>query len=213
MRVLLFSMPDSFEHMPAVVIRMPNGGLTSLAGNIDPHHQVSVADLILVQHRLHETVEELVRTLQPDIVGFSIMSFQRETGKSLIRLVRQLKPDAKVVVGGYGPSLATDAYTNDFSCPVDFIVRGEGERTFRELLRAVENRGGYNLNPGLSYRTTDGFFHNPSRPVSPLQDDTPLLPKREARALKGYTFLGRQVDVVKSLRRGGKTCHFLVHLA
>ena len=38
MRVLLLSMPDSFEHMAPVAIRMPNGALASLAGNIDPHH-------------------------------------------------------------------------------------------------------------------------------------------------------------------------------
>ncbi len=38
MNILLLSMPDSFEHMPTVAVRMPNGALTSLAGNIDPHH-------------------------------------------------------------------------------------------------------------------------------------------------------------------------------
>ena len=38
-----------FEHTPTVSIRMPNGALTSLAGNVDPHHRVAVADLILVQ--------------------------------------------------------------------------------------------------------------------------------------------------------------------
>ena len=37
MRVLLLSMPDAFEHMPPIAIRMPNGALASLAGNIDPH--------------------------------------------------------------------------------------------------------------------------------------------------------------------------------
>ena len=30
MNILLLSMPDSFEHMPEIVIRMPNGALTSL---------------------------------------------------------------------------------------------------------------------------------------------------------------------------------------
>ena len=49
MRVLLLSMPDSFEHMAPVAIRMPNGALASLAGNIDPHHRVAIADLVLVQ--------------------------------------------------------------------------------------------------------------------------------------------------------------------
>ena len=51
MNVLLLSMPDSFEHMPPVAIRMPNGALTSLAGNVDPHHRVAVADLILASAR------------------------------------------------------------------------------------------------------------------------------------------------------------------
>ena len=48
MRVLLFSMPDSFEHMAPVAVRMPNGALASLAGNLDPRHDVAIADLVLV---------------------------------------------------------------------------------------------------------------------------------------------------------------------
>ena len=59
MNVLLLSMPDSFEHMPSLAIRMPNGGLTSIAGNIDPHHRVAVADLILVQGHVRETASRV----------------------------------------------------------------------------------------------------------------------------------------------------------
>ena len=71
MNVLLLSMPDSFEHMPPVAIRMPNGALASLAGNIDPHHRVAIADLILVQTRAR-TVNRLVRELQPEVVGYRL---------------------------------------------------------------------------------------------------------------------------------------------
>ena len=60
MNILLLSMPDSFEHMPSVAIRMPNGAHASLAGNVDPHHAVAIADLILVQRRVRETLERLV---------------------------------------------------------------------------------------------------------------------------------------------------------
>jgi hypothetical protein len=45
MKVLLLSMPDSFEHTPADAVRMPNAALTSLAGNVDRHHRIAVADL------------------------------------------------------------------------------------------------------------------------------------------------------------------------
>ena len=65
MNVLLLSMPDSFEHMPSVAIRMPNGALASLAGNVDPHHRVAVADLILAPSEVRDTVERLVRDINP----------------------------------------------------------------------------------------------------------------------------------------------------
>src|SRR5438552_7821735 len=98
MNVLLLSMPDSFEHMPSVVIRMPNGALTSLAGNVDPHHRVAVADLVLVQSRVRETVERLVREVSPDVVGLSVMTFQRKTAKKIIDLIRALKPKVRIAV-------------------------------------------------------------------------------------------------------------------
>jgi len=65
MNILLLSMPDSFEHMPTVGIRMPNGALSSLAGNIDRHHRVAVADLILAQREVRATVERVARELGP----------------------------------------------------------------------------------------------------------------------------------------------------
>src|SRR5213075_1775240 len=106
MNILLLSMPDSFEHMPSIVIRMPNGALSSLAGNIDPHHRVVIADLILAQSQVRETVTRLVQETKPDVVGLSVMTFQRETAKKIMALVRSLRPKAQIVIGGYDPSLA-----------------------------------------------------------------------------------------------------------
>ena len=112
MNVLLLSMPDSFEHMPSIIIRMPNGALSSIAGNIDPHHKVAVGDLILAQQSVRETVERLVHEIQPEVVGLSVMTFQRKTARKIIDLIHSLKPGVRVAVGGYDPSLAPDEYTN-----------------------------------------------------------------------------------------------------
>src|SRR5438876_2998449 len=138
MNLLLVSMPDSFEHMPTIAIRMPNGALSSLAGNVDAHHRVAVADLVLVQSRVADTVVRLMREVEPDVVGLSVMTFQRATALKIARLVRACRPTVRIVVGGYDPSLAPDAYAN--ARDVDFVIRGEGERTLRELLRALEGR-------------------------------------------------------------------------
>src|SRR5262249_89904 len=98
MNILLLSMPDSFEHMPAIAIRIPNGALTSLAGNVDAHHRVAIADLILVQSTVRQTLERLVEQAQPDVVGLSIMTFQRATALKIARLIRVLRPSARIVV-------------------------------------------------------------------------------------------------------------------
>ena len=55
------------------------------------------------------------------------MTFQRATARRIIALVRSLTPDVRIVVGGYDPSLAPEAWTHP-DLGVDVIVRGEGER-------------------------------------------------------------------------------------
>jgi len=209
MNVLLLSMPDSFEHMPSLAIRMPNGGLTSIAGNVDPHHRVAVADLILVQRSVRETVTRLLRELRPEVVGLSVMTFQRPTAARLVELIRSLQPTAKIVVGGYDPSLAAEAYE---PMKVDYLIRGEGEVTFRELLRSIEQGGRLEDVCGLSHRGTDGsaqrWVHNPSRPPHRLESGEIKLPKRDARVIAGYTFLGRQVDVIETSRGCTYDCSF-----
>jgi radical SAM superfamily enzyme YgiQ (UPF0313 family) len=205
MNILLLSMPDSFEHTPTVTIRMPNGALTSLAGNVDPHHRIAVADLVLVQQHIRATIEHLMDEVQPELVGLSVMTFQRKTAKKIIELLRSLRPGLRVIVGGYDPSMAPEAYTGS---DVDFIVRGEGEITFRELLRAIETDRGYERILGLSYREANRFHHNPDRPVSGLDSREIRLPNRDARVLSGYTMLGRQVDVVETSRGCTFDCSF-----
>jgi anaerobic magnesium-protoporphyrin IX monomethyl ester cyclase len=207
MNVLLLSMPDSFEHTPPVAMRMPNGALASLAGNVDTHHHVAIADLILARQQVTDTVRHLMRDLRPDVVGLSIMTFQRRTALAIARLIRSLSPETRIVVGGYDPSLAPEAYEHCEA--VDFLVRGEGEHTLSELLRALESRTDPAAIAGLSYRPAQQTFaHNRERPVARLATDALRLPNRAARVLHGYTLLGRQVDVVETSRGCTFDCSF-----
>jgi anaerobic magnesium-protoporphyrin IX monomethyl ester cyclase len=207
MNLLLLSMPDSFEHTAPVAICIPNAALTSLAGNVDPHHRVAVADLVLAQGRVGETVDRLVREQTPDVVGLSVMTFQRRSAFRLVERLRRLRPGARIVVGGYDPSLATEAWTGE-TPGVDFLVRGEGEETLSELLRALETRAPLERIPGLSFRENGGFRHNPPRPIRPLEDDSLRLPNRKARVLGGYTLLGLPIDAVETSRGCTFDCSF-----
>ena len=205
MNVLLLSMPDSFEHMSSITVRMPNGALSSLAGNVDAHHPVAVADLILVQKTVAETVTRLVHEHSPEVIGLSVMTFQRRTAKRLITLLRNLSPHARIVVGGYDPSLAPEAWTDGSA---DVIVRGEGEITFRKLLRALESGVALATVTGLTYRDAQAYVRTPDRPAIGIENGEVRLPARGARVLSGYTLLGRPVDVVETSRGCTFDCSF-----
>src|SRR5258708_35400436 len=102
---------------------------------------------------------------QPERVGLLVMTFHRKTAGKIIELLRSLRPAVRIVVGGYDPSMAPEAYAGT---DVDFIVRGEGEVTFRELLPAIETDRDYERISGLSYRAANDFRHIPDPSVSGL---------------------------------------------
>jgi anaerobic magnesium-protoporphyrin IX monomethyl ester cyclase len=75
-------------------------------------------------------------------------------------------------------------------------------------LRALEAQRGYDHIAGLSYRSADGFRHNPARGVGGLEDGEIRPPRRDVRVLGGYTLLGRQVDVIETSRGCTFDCSF-----
>ena len=45
-----------------------------------------------------------MREHDPEVVGLSVMTFQRRTALRLIRRIRAIKPSVIVVAGGYDPA-------------------------------------------------------------------------------------------------------------
>jgi radical SAM superfamily enzyme YgiQ (UPF0313 family) len=133
------------------------------------------------------------------------MTFQRRTAKRIISFIRSIAPGTRIVVGGYDPSLAPDVWMHP---DVDFIVRGEGELTLRELVRTLERKTSPAEVPGLWYRDGDAFRQTRQRPIARVEEGGLALPKRSARVLSGYTVLGRQVDVVETSRGCTFDCSF-----
>ena len=82
------------------------------------------------------TVERLVRERRPDVVGLSVMTFQRGTALNIATFVRRLRPGVSVVVGGYDPSLAPEAYE---ACRRRGLHRARRRRA--DVLRAAPRAG------------------------------------------------------------------------
>ena len=69
---------------------------------------------------------------------------------------------------------AADHYEKYFAHAVDFVIRGEGEQTLRELLHALEKRGDISQIAGLVFKKSGSSVVTPARTVIRDLDALPL---------------------------------------
>jgi anaerobic magnesium-protoporphyrin IX monomethyl ester cyclase len=189
--------------------RMPNLGLCSIAANLDKELcSVKVVDLVVMGRKARGYLRHLVTEYEPDVVGFSCMVFQYTEALELAKMVKTVNGRIKVVMGGYGPTVICDKILDsddmDF---VDFVIRGEGEIAFSELVKALQRGSGFDDVPGLSYRCNGSTYHNP---VGPLVDlDELELPDRDARILKkGFHVMGYPAETAETSRGCAYGCKY-----
>ena len=206
MRILLLAMPDS-SFWADYYIRMPNLAVVSLAGNL-PEHEVKVLDLVIIKPKIKDILKKTLEDFKPRIVGMSAMSFQFATLLRIASFIRTWDPSIKLIAGGYHPSLMAPEITeNGTNLPLDFIVRGEGEITFRDLVNEIQKESpGFDQIKGLTYFKDEKWFHNPDRPLSNLEDILP--PKRDSRIKHDFYFLDMPGDVAETSRGCPLNCKF-----
>ena len=207
MNVLLIAMPDCAPYFDAKWMKTPSHTMASIAGNIDTHHNVYIADLILKRDKIKDVVPELINTYNPDVVGLSAMSFQFETAKQVAALIKTINNHVKTILGGYHATVTyQELSAGSDSEPFDFLFRGEGDIGFNEFLNALEGGCGFDSIMGLSYRQNRGFVHNPPRPLEDLRKIK--IPDRSKRIWGGYHWYGATLEVIESSRGCTMPCNF-----
>jgi anaerobic magnesium-protoporphyrin IX monomethyl ester cyclase len=92
-------------------------------------------------------------------VGISVMTAQAESGVMLSKRIKDHYPNLPIVWGGYHPSLFPLQTLEDPL--VDFIIQGEGDWSFLDLLKAFETNGPYDKIDGLGFKKDGVAVFNP----------------------------------------------------
>ena len=203
MKVLLLSSPvvqPDFDR----IARIPSYGLVSIAGNVDDICTIHVADLHAAR-RPTEYLEGILR-YGYDLVGLSCMSFQYHAMLPLARMAKE--SGAETVFGGYHPTLNYDQIAESEEGQLaDYVVRGEGEATFRELIQTIDEGRDLGEVRGLSYWKGDKMVHNPPRPVLDVSEIE--MPNRDSRLITtGFQSFGIPIDSVETSRGCTNGCKF-----
>lgn len=85
--------------------------------------------------------------------------------------VKQLRPDLPVVWGGWHTTFAARQAVEDPR--IDVVVRGMGERTFVEVVRAIEANGSLRDILGIHFREGDCILSTADRPLEDINNFPP----------------------------------------
>ena len=131
------------------------------------HTDLHVLDMKVEDWTPEQCVENLVE-LEPAVVGLSAMTYEAGCMHDVAKLVKERLPNVVVICGGPHPSVADTDVMEDGN--VDFVVRGEGEFIFADLLDELEkDTTDFTELTGINWRNAEGeVIRNPDR--SPPQD-------------------------------------------
>jgi anaerobic magnesium-protoporphyrin IX monomethyl ester cyclase len=150
----------------------PPLGLLYIAAYLQKHtqHDVEVLDA-QVEELGYEQLRHIIAGKKPDVVGITAMTFTLLDVMKTVRVVKEVNEGIQVVLGG--PHVHIFPKETMGLPGVDYVVLGEGEATFRELVDNIHARGVLKDIKGLVFRD-NGQIVNTG--VRALVDDLDTLP-------------------------------------
>jgi radical SAM superfamily enzyme YgiQ (UPF0313 family) len=177
--------------------------LMSLAAMVPDHNAT------LIDYKVKKFDEEQLKREcnRHDVVALTSMTPQIYGALENAKLAKD--QGCKTIIGGYHPTLDPEFVAK--RSYIDYVVRGEGEHTFRELIDFIDGKKGdtsmKDIN-GISYKNKQGkIIHTEDRPLEPDLDNYPM-PRRDLINYKDYLYLGARVASVESSRGCPHSCKF-----
>ena len=155
------------------------------------------------------SLEELageIREFDPDMVGITATTSMILDAYDVARIAKEVNPNVFVVLGGPHATFMSREVLQE-CLHIDLVVRGEGEITFRELLKKIEKRKPIDDVLGITYRKNNFVKENPSRPLIKDLDSVPI-PAYDLLPMEKYVVEGIKFGAVMSSRGCPYNCIF-----
>jgi len=181
------------QSISPIVNSAPPLGLAYIGAVLEKNgYEVKILDASApyVEYSLDDVVSEVIK-YSPDVIGVTItITFAKYSYLLMKKLSKQLS--VPIVAGGpHLTLLPHEALDNG----ADIVVKGEGERTFLEIMEYINNGKELKDILGISFKDKDGrFIDNPSRP---LNDDMDSLPFPAKHLFNIEHYVRKPSEVVK----------------
>jgi magnesium-protoporphyrin IX monomethyl ester (oxidative) cyclase len=132
-----------------------------------------------------ETIKKIIEDYSPEVVGIScLFSNKSLDAHNTCRLVKECNPNIPTVMGGVHPTVTPKETLKDKN--VDFVILGEAEYTFRDLVKALEQGTDFSKIDGLGYKIGSKIIIKPKTKFIENLDELPF-PARHLLKMETYS--------------------------
>jgi anaerobic magnesium-protoporphyrin IX monomethyl ester cyclase len=174
MKVLFIEPPKDIwfvmgEYLP------PPYGIIQLAAYLE--REVKDAEIQVLDCNAQQVdwkeMEKRIESFNPDIVASSALATcNTYLVARTLETAKRVSPEALTVAGGQHFTATAQESLQSFP-EIDVIVRGEGERTFTELVKKGKDESSFSRIKGMSFRHDGKIVHNASRELIGNLDELP----------------------------------------
>lgn len=142
-----------------------------------------------------DNLNELLQQEKPEIIGFYVNFLLRKNVLNTIAFVKKKLPETKIILGGPDGRFHSENY---LISGTDYIVLGEGEVSFLELITFLINGNDPSKINGIAFKTKERIVENPPREFIKDLDVLPF-PNRNKIELKNYLTLWKDNHTYSSV--------------
>ena len=157
-----------------------------------------------------EGISAAVRGHAPDVVGIPSITATVPAVLEKDRCVKEIHPETAVFVGGVHPTFMAEEMLREAAGDIDYVVRGEGERTVEELLRALTGGTDPAEVHGLTFVDVSGqIVRTPPRPfLSDLEEYPAAFDLADWPIYRYFVIPGSRLGAISTSRGCDHTCTF-----
>lgn len=189
-------------------------GIFSIANKLqDNKYEVRILDAFAYNFHNRE-IASVIKEYKPDVIGIAIVIYVAVNALlEISSLAKRINPKIITVAGGILPTYMYRELITHYPS-LDFVIRGEGEFVFVQLLEVLERKEGLSNISGLAYRNRDNntiVVNNGIGISSNFEVAPTLLNNIFIKKSRGVSYLDKASFVDIEASRGCKyKCNFCV---